>query len=35
MILRPADPNLSDKEIPIDTFWHKTVILHNRLRVME
>jgi hypothetical protein len=35
MILRPADPNLSDKEIPINTFWHKIVMLRDRLRVME
>jgi hypothetical protein len=29
MILRPADPNLSDKEIPINTFWHKIVMLRD------
>ncbi|WP_405369201.1 hypothetical protein [Nonlabens sp. Asnod2-A12] len=35
MILRPADSNLADKEIPINTFWHKIVMLRDRLRVME
>lgn len=35
MILRPADSNLKDKEIPIDTFFHKIVMVRDRLRVME
>lgn len=35
MILRPADSNLADKEIPINNFWHKIVMLRDRLRVME
>jgi hypothetical protein len=35
MILQPADPNLANKEIPINTFWHKIVMLRDRLRVME
>lgn len=35
MVLRPADKNLSTKEIPIDTFFHKIVMLRDRLRVME
>jgi hypothetical protein len=35
MVLRPKDSNLSDKEIPIDTFFHKIVMLRDRLRVME
>jgi hypothetical protein len=35
MILRPADSNLADKEMPINTFWHKIVMLRDRLRVME
>ena len=35
MILQPKDTNLSDKEIPIDTFFHKIVMLRDRLRVME
>lgn len=35
MILQPQDKNLSNKEIPIDTFFHKIVMLRDRLRVME
>ena len=35
MILRPADSNLKEKEIPIDTFFHKIVMVRDRLRVME
>ncbi len=35
MVLQPADKNLSSKEIPIDTFFHKIVMLRDRLRVME
>ena len=35
MILRPGDENLKDKEIPIETFFHKIVMVRDRLRVME
>lgn len=35
MILRPKDSNLKDKELPIDTFFHKIVMVRDRLRVME
>ena len=35
MILQPADSNLQAKEIPIQTFFHKIVMLRDRLRVME
>ena len=35
LILRPKDSNLSDKEIPVNTFFHKIVMLRDRLRVME
>jgi hypothetical protein len=35
MILQPADPDLKSKEIPIDTFFHKIVMVRDRLRVME
>lgn len=35
IILKPKDSNLSDKEIPIETFFHKIVMLRDRLRVME
>jgi len=35
MILEPKDTSLASKEIPIDTFFHKIVMLRDRLRVME
>lgn len=35
MVLMPGDVNLASKEIPIDTFFHKIVMLRDRLRVME
>jgi len=35
LILQPKDVSLSNKEIPIDTFFHKIVMLRDRLRVME
>ncbi|MBT0607302.1 hypothetical protein [Aequorivita echinoideorum] len=35
IVLRPNDKNLATKEIPIDTFFHKIVMLRDRLRVME
>ncbi len=35
MILKPASNDLQPKEIPIETFFHKIVMLRDRLRVME
>ncbi|MBK9257752.1 MAG: hypothetical protein IPM42_20020 [Saprospiraceae bacterium] len=35
MILKPEDTSLKPKEIPIDTFFHKIVMVRDRLRVME
>ncbi|MFN8287635.1 MAG: hypothetical protein U0V74_12810 [Chitinophagales bacterium] len=35
MILKPEDTSLQPKEIPIESFFHKIVMLRDRLRVME
>ncbi|WP_031428072.1 hypothetical protein [Flavimarina sp. Hel_I_48] len=35
MNLIPKDINLSAKEIPVDTFFHKIVMVRDRIRVME
>lgn len=35
MLLQPADKTQKPKEIPIDIFFHKIVMLRDRLRVME
>lgn len=35
LILKPGQRDLSEKEIPIDTFFHKIVMVRDRLRVME
>jgi hypothetical protein len=35
IILEPKDTNLQSKEIPIDTFFHKIVMVRDRIRVME
>ena len=35
MILQPGDDDLKSKEIPIETFFHKIVMVRDRLRVME
>jgi hypothetical protein len=35
LILQPADKTLKGKELPIEDFFHKIVMLRDRLRVME
>jgi hypothetical protein len=35
MLLQPADKTQKAKEIPIDIFFHKIVMLRDRIRVME
>ena len=35
MILQPGNTDLKTKEIPIETFFHKIVMVRDRLRVLE
>jgi len=35
MVLRPGNPQLQEKTWPIETFFHKVVMLRNRLRTLE
>ena len=35
MVLKPADASQTSKSVPIETFFHKIVMVRDRLRVME
>ena len=35
MLLKPGKPGMQDKSVPIETFFHKVVMVRNQLRVLE
>jgi hypothetical protein len=35
LVLKPGNPSLQEKSVPIETFFHKVVMIRNRLRTLE
>jgi hypothetical protein len=35
LVMQPGNPELQSKEMPVETFFHKIVMLRDRLRLIE